>query len=302
MEKTKMAIPFNRRVDDTPRTRLEWARYYRSRGWCPLPLPTGEKNPKSNGKGWHTREYDDDCFEGEGNLGTILKDNTLDVDLDATEAVAVAPYFLPPTQLIHGRASKPRSHWWYAGQGEMPGGVQQFRDPLDSAMLVELRATDSAKGAMTVVPPSIHPSGEVVVWHERGEPGAVAISALHRHVALVAATALLARHWPTHSRHYFSLALAGYLLNGGVDIDTACTVVRAAAESAGDEEADARVLNVETTAGNIARGEHVTGGPTLREHLDARVVDALGKWLNLRASTSPHVALSPQPLFQAQAM
>jgi hypothetical protein len=36
-----------------------------------------------------------------------------DVDLDCTEAVVLAPAFLPPTHAVFGRKSKPRSHYLY---------------------------------------------------------------------------------------------------------------------------------------------------------------------------------------------
>src|ERR1700736_1546538 len=36
-----------------------------------------------------------------------------DVDLDCAQAVAIAPYILPPTGAIFGRATKRASHWLY---------------------------------------------------------------------------------------------------------------------------------------------------------------------------------------------
>lgn len=77
----------------------------------------------------------------------------------------------------------------------------QFVDPLDRSMLVELRglSSDGTVGLQTVVPPSIHESGEPV----RFEPGFGGIPAnidgdvLTSAVRRVEAAALLARHWPS---------------------------------------------------------------------------------------------------------
>ena len=50
-------------------------------------------------------------------------------------------------------------------------------------MLVELRST----GQQTVIPPSIHPSGEEVYWEQRGDAAIVQGPQLLRSVAHLAA-------------------------------------------------------------------------------------------------------------------
>src|ERR1043166_4417071 len=204
--------------DPRPATIAAALQYHR-RGWAPIRVPWGEKAPLK--KGWQREQFDDaeDLTKAFGrspqNIGLLLgkpSGGLVDVDLDALEAIAAGPYFLPATERIHGRASKPESHHWYVAE-PVPSRTEQWRDP-DGAMLCELRST----GSQTIVPPSRHPSGEPVVWHREGEPGRAIGTSLRIAVGRVAAAALLIRRWPAKgSRHHVALALAGYLLRGGLD-------------------------------------------------------------------------------------
>jgi len=92
----------------------------------------------------------------------------------------------------------------------------QFIDPLDHSTLVELRgsSSDGSVGLQTVVPPSIHETGEPVRFEQgfEGTPANIDAEVLMSAVRRVAAAALLVRHWPTKgSRHHAFLALAGVL-------------------------------------------------------------------------------------------
>lgn len=99
-----------------------------------------------------------------------------------------------------------------------PIDTEKFADPdvldVDKEMLVELRST----GAQTVFPGSVHECGEPVEWDEDGEQARGEGATLRRAVAELAATCLLARHWPaTGRRHEAALAAAGLLVRGGLD-------------------------------------------------------------------------------------
>src|SRR5262249_44041317 len=146
------------------------------------------------------------------NIGLLLGKPSgwlLDVDFDCSETVALASEFLPPTGRISGRKGKPRSHFWYISQDAKS---VKFQAP-DGQMLVELRST----GGQTVVPPSIHPSGEAVVWYEEGEPRKDDFESLRTLVSHLAAAALLARYCPgSGSRQDAALAASGLLLRGGI--------------------------------------------------------------------------------------
>jgi hypothetical protein len=160
--------------------------------------------------------------------------------------------------------------------------TEQFKDPTTQTVLVELRST----GGQTLVSPSINPDGLHYRWDERGQPARVATDTLRRTVRDVAATALLARHWPGEGgRHGFALALSGYLLHGGMSEAAAARLMDAAARAAGDDEAADRIAAVHSTAERLRMGELVQGGPTLADSLDSRILDALRAWLDLRGST-----------------
>src|SRR5437899_12913151 len=101
-------------------TALEHALAYTvERGWAVIPIPQGEKGPRISG--WQNlRIAPADLpryFNGQPlNIGVLNGEpsgHLIDIDLDATEAVALASHFLPPTSTLWGRPSKRRSHWLY---------------------------------------------------------------------------------------------------------------------------------------------------------------------------------------------
>src|SRR5215471_20182131 len=148
-------------------------RYYITRGWRIIPVPPGEKKPII--PGWpDLRIGENDLsnyFESESNIGLLLGEvsgGLIDVDLDCEEALRLARIYLPNTELVHGRPSKPDSHWYY--NVETPLDYKKFTDPdpLDGkhSTIVEIR---TGPGQQTIIPPSIHPSGEKLAWSRNGE-------------------------------------------------------------------------------------------------------------------------------------
>src|SRR4051794_33921000 len=110
-------------------------RYIR-RGWNPVPVPHRAKRPTDDG--WQKRIIDEASapryFNGKAqNVGVILgptSQGLTDIDLDCREAIDLAPYFLPRTDAIFGRASKPASHWlYYTALSETgTGAAIQFKE------------------------------------------------------------------------------------------------------------------------------------------------------------------------------
>jgi hypothetical protein len=98
---------------------LETALAYIERDWNPLPVPFQTKEPVD--VGWPERIIDKHNAArffngGPQNIGVILGPSSkglTDIDLDSPEAIAIAPYLLPRTKAIFGRASKRASHWLY---------------------------------------------------------------------------------------------------------------------------------------------------------------------------------------------
>ena len=268
-------------------TRLDAARDYLLRGWIPVPIPAGKKGPVL--KGWERlRPSEEDLprlFAGAGNLGLLLGEPSgglVDVDLDCPESRALADAFLPATGLEHGRVSAPRSHRWYLC-APPPPGTTRYRTPSTpeapkGATLVELRST----GGQTVVPPSVHPSGEAIEWGDpAGVPASHSADVLADAVAELAAASLLARFWPESARHDAALALAGGLARAGWDVARAVRFVRAVAQAAGDEEPLDRERAVRDTVAAVSRGEQVTGLPSLAKLVSTEVVSRVAQWLRL---------------------
>src|SRR5262249_9127317 len=156
--------------------------------------PVRPRGKEALGKGWQRQgpstpeDLDRDFPHGEDrNIGLKLgqpSQGLLDGDLDADEAVAAATLLLPPTGLVSGRVGKPRSHWWYRVKNPPDKASEKFTDvDAEKTCLVELRST----GGQTVVQPSIHPSGEEIVWHEFTAPAEVELAELLVAVRAVAA-------------------------------------------------------------------------------------------------------------------
>jgi len=151
-----------------PKSSLEVATFYTQMGWKTVPVPWGAKGPRISG--WNQLRLSEQqlprYFAGRQNVGVLLGEPSrwlVDVDLDHLLAVELAPEFLPPTDAIFGRASKPRSHWlFYSSQ---PVRTKQWGINRDST-IVELRST----GLQTVFPGSMHPTGEPIQWDPLGEP------------------------------------------------------------------------------------------------------------------------------------
>lgn len=202
---------------------LAAAKAYRARGWCPLPV----RGKKPCRRGWSRgdlawTELQRELCRPERGLGVLLGDRSgglVDVDLDCQEALELAPALLPPTPLVHGRASRPWSHWWYCSPGAL--GLS-CRGPAGLGMIVELRST----GAQTCVPPSRHPTGEGLLWESWGTPPTIAALEIQQAVGRLAAAAYLCwRGWP----HAAAVSLArrpDRLALARLDADPEATLLR----------------------------------------------------------------------------
>jgi putative DNA primase/helicase len=263
---------------------LKAARDYIRAGYRPVPIPAGEKAP--NLREWtKLRVSEDDVdqyFTEPGNIGLLLgkpSGELTDVDIDAPEAAAVADVFLPPTEMVHGRKSKRRSHFWYRVENA-PAPIK-FTDA-DGACLLEIRST----GQQTLVPPSIHPKGERIRWEEGGPPAKVQAAELVRTAKLVAASALLARNWPDQgSRNETALALAGMLQRAGWSLEATETLIKTTARAAGDEQWKERAAAARSTKERLAGKAEATGATRLAELVGEPVVDKVRGWLDVPEGT-----------------
>ena len=218
----------------------------------------------------------------------------MDVDLDTAEAVAAAPFLLPPTGRISGRAGKPRSHFWYLVNDPPQRATEKFLDT-DRTCLVELRSS----GGQTVLPPSLHQdTGEPIVWHSAEDPARVELSTLRSAVRAVAAAAILARHWPARgSRHDARLDLAGGLLRGGASEDFAVDFLTAVCVAANNQGVDDCTKVVRDTVEKLKSGAKVGGWPSLAQLLSSPADDVIREaraWLGLRSAAPSGSAAKPK--------
>lgn len=179
------------------RTTARAARVYLARGWAPTPVKARSKSALL--PGWPTRrlgEGDLALFEGR-NVGLLLGEPSgglTDVDCDWPEAAELAPELLPPTGLVHGRASSRQSHWWYRSPHVRSDALRVEATGKRKPTVVEVRSS----GLLTVVPPSVHPHGEHLVWERWGAPAPVPAHVLRSAVGRLALAAVLrSRGWRT---------------------------------------------------------------------------------------------------------
>jgi hypothetical protein len=270
---------------------------YKKKGYAVTPVRPRDKAPRL--KDWPNRILTEAEIRSEfrpgDNIGLLLggpSGGLVDIDLDCPIARDLAPNFLPSTGLISSRNSAPGSHYYYVVTDEVPTR-EGFSDPVpddsdeddDSrkAMIVEIRGT----GHQTIVPPSIHPSGEEIECESEGPPIRTSNAELRASVSYLAVTCLLVRHYPEdNTRHFAFLAFAGMLLRGGVSVGDVRYIVEQAARYVGDAEWEDRVRCVDDTAQKLSAGNAVTGGQTLSDFLDRKVIKCLRKWLNIEGGTT----------------
>jgi hypothetical protein len=237
----------------TPR---EAAERYIARGWQVVPLRPRSKKCVDE-TDWLTKAYTPADFGATNNIGIKSFDGLLDVDCDCPEAVFMADALLPRT-CTYGRPSNPRSHHVFqcaeiteplsfkdlVAAEQHKKAAKDGVDPPDiSVMLVEVRVKHQS-----MAPPSIHPDGEQVQWHEERDELKVDKPLLLRSVQLVATGSMIARYYnPPGDRHDWGMALAGFLRRVGVMQHEAERMVTQAAQWARDDKVKDRLDAVRNT-------------------------------------------------------
>jgi P4 family phage/plasmid primase-like protien len=279
----------NNSSSDT-KTLADWARAYRERGWAPIPLKPNDKAPES--PGWQTQRIADDridtVFADGKNIGLLLgppSGNLLDIDLDCAEAVRLAAAFLPTTELVFGRLSKPDSHYLY--QADPAGTVRrvQFSDP-DGTLLLEIRG----EGHQTMAPASVHPDGEQLDWSVFEQAGQTTVAELEKRAGWLAAAAMLGRHWPEwdHRRHFVALHLSGGLLRAGFKLDAVKSFMKSVCLIGGENDWADREKAIDSTFEKLEAGtDEVSGFPKLTEVIGNDYVKRLMEWLQVPRSGRP---------------
>jgi hypothetical protein len=275
---------------------IDIARDLLTRNINPVPVPVGKKSPTD--PGWQLRTITannvEHYFNGSAlNVGAQMgpKSNGLtDVDLDCREALALAPYFLPPTASKYGRPSKRKSHWLYTCHDPDPKAWYKLTDE-NNAVIVELRLGGGGKGSQSIWPGSIHgESRETYGWDNDGERKVESCKVLHAAIIKIAAATIVARHWPASNRHEASLIVGGLLARIGWDENNIGNFMVAVQEVAGVTD-PAHVEGGRQAAmsaiNHRADGGHVYGLPALIEFFGEKPALKIARLIGYRETVSP---------------
>ena len=254
------------------------------RGIAPVPVPIGRKGPVI--KNWQhltiTRENAGQYFNGTAlNVGAIMGPRSgglTDVDLDCPEAVKLAPYFLPATNSVYGRAGKRRSHYLYKCSDPDRKAVIKLNDER-KAGIVELRLGGGGKGAQSVMPGSQHKTGELYEWDDDAEPAQATCAELKAAVTKIAVGTIMMRHWPPRGgQHEAALTVGGFLARAGWSADEVAHFVEAVTREHGEaEEPAAHGRTARDSAERHAEGGQVFGLPGLQEQFGELAANRIAK-------------------------
>lgn len=276
--------------DDTrPQTIQEAAHAYRARGWHLARLESGSKSPIESD--WPNQRPEPGDFQHDEQIGILNGEPSgglTDVDIDDKQSAPTVRAWMRDTGAVFGRDGKPDSHLLYKATGAAPK-PRKYTDP-DKTVLGELRST----GQQTMVPPSIHPTGEPVRWSHAGDPAEVAAATLVDEVGWAFAAALLVRRWPEWKgqHHDLTLYLAGALLKAGKDQARVERFIQLVCMNGGDDPLEIfndRLRAVTDTAAKIAAGdaENVGGLSNLTEIVGRKVTKRLSDWCRLQEEAKP---------------
>jgi len=267
----------------------DWLQKYVDRGFRLLFYPSKSKGPQgAAAKAWEKRVYLPDEYKNGDNVGVMLGHEIqpgkflVDVDLDWTDGLVLVKRTLPPTQFGFGRASRVLSHAFYTTSA--PIYSRKF-DDLEGKGLVEIRGVvkDGTLGHQTMIPPSIHPSGEDVVLKMDGDIGHA--DDIERRVTVYAISCLFFQHLGDRGLlHDVRLAMAGFLLKCGLSEDECITIGEAVAGATGNTVADVEVT-VRSTSARLKQGEPVAGKTALAKAIGEKGKAFIGRikeWLGVR--------------------
>jgi hypothetical protein len=240
------------------------------------------------------------------NVGVILgsaSGGLTDVDLDCSEAIALAKIVLPKTGAIFGRQSKPESHFLYYTSLATTHGKATLKltDPITRQALLEVRIGGDA-GAQTVFPGSVHESGEDIEWAEAGDPARADDDDLLRHAHLLASLCLMARYWPIKGgRHDAALIVGGFLSRCGCTPSDIKCFVECVARIAGCEDCEGRSTDAEDAANAYLQGKNAFGYPAMEDLLGKAVAGRVAEWLNYEnAGSGANGTLNPDRTLDTQ--
>lgn len=194
------------------------------------------------------------------NVGVLFADNVVDIDVDTTDAMIkpALKHYLGPIDSMYkwGRDGKHLSHIAYALKD--PFDRTQFSQEIKTLaryepLKLEIRGGERRSNFFSLMPGSIHNTGELVKWHKSFDPRTTPaplgdVRVLLTRLRRAQAAALTSRYVSAGNRHYFFLALTGMLVrmwkqaedSGQTDVamdqDHAIDFFKFVQELAGDED------------------------------------------------------------------
>ena len=259
----------------------EAARRYLQGGWSQLlRLPPRSKSPAARKSFAElTITLDNvDTLRAEENIGGLFTTDgkRKDLDLDYQTAIDLAREFgLPESTASFGRPSVGVGHLIYDAPGtkakkfKLPDGDYPkplpVHDGQPSLMVMEIRGADKT---YTMMPPSVHPSGEIVFWHGGWrEPAVTDADTLRRAAGCLALAATVLYFYPQNASSCFEvrMALAGTLLRSGMAPGQVEQYVQTVARLGGDPRWEEDF--VADTERRLESGRSATGVPKLVEAL-----------------------------------
>lgn len=223
------------------------------------------------------------------NLGVHLFGSTVDVDVDTDNpyVISALDWFLPHTPHVWGRPSRPRTHRLY----ELTGLHRDF-DPSDYPFLarianhdgvkVEIRGGEQKSGRYSLLPGSVHPSGEHYQWDDvsaaKSTPVLTSLNKVIDGVRFACVVGLLAPYWTEGVRNQLCMALSGFLYRASqysqelamdqqLSRETCKSILEGLMEVSGDDPADypMRFKTFDQTWDKAEAGEPVVGATRITE-------------------------------------
>lgn len=259
-------------------------------------VPRGQKDPGHYG--WDpktntlekSRQTIHKLETGDDNLGAHLFGATVDVDVDTDNPflIEALDYFLPSTPHAWGRGERKRTHRLYELAANFEGGFDPSQFPFLKTLAkhddikVEIRGGEAKSGQYSLLPGSLHPSGQPYEWDDlksaRSSPVAADLYRIVNGVRFACVAALVAPHWTEGNRNNLCMAFSGFLHRAASHVEDmgsmsplffekkdALEILEAVMRIADDDPADRnmRIRTFEKTWDKADSGVPVQGASTL---------------------------------------
>ena len=238
-------------------------------------------------------------------LGIVIDPLSMCADADATEAIALAPYYLPKTGMLSGRPGREDSHWWYkAEEIDTETKGTKFLDPAtlstENKTIVEFfHATGEKAIHMVIVPPTGYDDRgrvERAFWSTFHEPLVIKADDLYAACGKLAAAVLLARCWSEGSRNELTIAVSGALTREGWHAGEIADFLRPIAQYCRDNEWENRLAQPAVTNARAESGGTTYGWPMIGQLIGEPRAKKLQEWLSKakrEKKLAPSSALPP---------